>query len=455
MDIDSETLAGKRQRSGRRGSSVGENSSAGSSQGSQHPVNKKKKTNDPDCTVCCLAATEADLLTCAVCENAYHASCCGWGFTPSPTELTLLRLTGWVCSVCCQGAKAAFDKLQASQTVTSRRLLELSTRMELLEQTHKDDIASLRAVRAQSLPQHTGGPAMLVSGVSGASGTDEGGTGVLRCEGRGGSVGGLGGPGDGGWSTQGGRNGRKSMADVVRGRPTSTDAPINIIALVEKTVSNMNKKQLNLIVSGLKDTGSDTSDTDLFVHLCEEFLDRRPRVTKSVRLGKPSRSTNNRLLLVTLGSVEEASALLGEARRLREADDEYVRKNIFINRDLTKEEAKTSYDKRVERRAKAAAVAAAASGASVAAAAAASSAAAGAMSSAASCTASAPSSTVAQGPIAAPANLPGSIQEGAVTVSQDAGATGLSTSGLLVAGPVSSGQTSPWGAGPCPSQRGM
>ena len=70
--------------------------------------------------------------------------------------------------------------------------------------------------------------------------------------------------GDDGWVTQ---RASRSFANVVR-----KDAkPINLTAFVEKTVSILSKKKLNLVVTGLKETGSEASDSDLFVRLCEEF----------------------------------------------------------------------------------------------------------------------------------------------------------------------------------------
>ena len=105
----------------------------------------------------------------------------------------------------------------------------------------------------------------------------------------------------------------------------------------------------------MKETGSEANDSDLFVRLCTEFLHQKPTVIKSARLGKPSKSTNKRLLLVSLGSVEAVNSILAEARHLRNAHEPYVKSNVFINRYLTKEEAKASFERRQGRRAKAAA----------------------------------------------------------------------------------------------------
>ena len=150
----------------------------------------------------------------------------------------------------------------------------------------------------------------------------------------------------------------KTSVDTQR-NPGASAAPINLTAFVEKTVTNLNRKKLNLAVSNLKETGSDKGDAELFASLCSHFLDYVPHVVRSVRVGKPSTVTNIRLLIVTLNSATEVDDLLREAIRLRDAEDDYVRRRVFINRDLTKEESKALYEKRVARRTKALAEAAA------------------------------------------------------------------------------------------------
>ena len=389
MEVDSDSVAGKR---GREASANGDNEAGGSSQGGPgglkgNPGVKKKKGNTASqgshggaesCTVCCMPTTDNDKISCAICVMTYHAGCCGWGFCPSPTEVKLLSLTGWVCAVCVDGAKAAFNKMQASQSETSKRLLELHARVSMLERKANDE----------NLPQPSRGSAGAVLSEPTARGGRDvhsgGGGGDLHLfpplgtglsgganGGEGGDMNGVtGGVGDGGgvWMTQG-RRGPMAATFAEALRFDANSAPINLTSLVEKTITNINKKKANVVVSGLKETGSEASDTDLFMRLCVEFLTYKPRVIKSTRLGKPSKSTNQRLLLVTLGSGEEVNAVMAEARLLRDADNEYVSRHIFINRDLTKEEAKASYEKREARRAKTAAAVAVSSAAAVAAAA--------------------------------------------------------------------------------------
>jgi len=57
-----------------------------------------------------------------------------------------------------------------------------------------------------------------------------------------------------------------------------------------------------------------------------------------------------RLLLVTLSSETEATAVLHSARLLKSVIDQVVCKQVFINKDQTKDEAKVAFEKQSARR---------------------------------------------------------------------------------------------------------
>ena len=119
-------------------------------------------------------------------------------------------------------------------------------------------------------------------------------------------------------------------------------------------MKEINRKRLNVVVSGLTETGTLHGDTQLFLNLCGEFLGLQLAPTKCVRLGKVSPSadgeTRPRLLLVSFATELETNSILSVARRLREAANDDVRRYVFINRDMTKEESKAAYERRVARR---------------------------------------------------------------------------------------------------------
>ena len=141
-----------------------------------------------------------------------------------------------------------------------------------------------------------------------------------------------------------GRSGAGTYAGAVR-------VPLN---LIERAVKEINRKRLNVVVSGLAETGTFHGDAQLFSDLCSEFLGLRPTPTKCVRLGKTSPLANGdtrpRLLLVSFATELEATSIISSARRLREAANDDVRRYVFINRDMTKEESKAAFERRVERR---------------------------------------------------------------------------------------------------------
>jgi len=138
------------------------------------------------------------------------------------------------------------------------------------------------------------------------------------------------------------------------------DRVADMRSVIEKTVKNINRKNLNVVVSNIKDTGSERDDTVEFFTLCDNFLNMKPSVVKIVRIGRSSDAVGPsshsrgaarpRLLLVTLSSEAEVTHIMRTAKCLRDASDILVRKNVFINKDMTKADAKELYEKRVARR---------------------------------------------------------------------------------------------------------
>ena len=73
-----------------------------------------------------------------------------------------------------------------------------------------------------------------------------------------------------------------------------------------------------------------------------------PRIVATRRLGKDLRNPRAKIC-VTLENPAAAEELLMSSRVLRSSKNEDVRK-IFMNRDLTKQQAELNYKKRCERR---------------------------------------------------------------------------------------------------------
>jgi len=82
--------------------------------------------------------------------------------------------------------------------------------------------------------------------------------------------------------------------------------------------------------------------------ICHEF-DQEVSIKNCRRLGNRiiGKSQN---VLVTLSSTDEAQFLVANARSLRQSQNEFVRKNICSNPDLTPADAKAAYELRCVRR---------------------------------------------------------------------------------------------------------
>ena len=233
-----------------------------------------------------MAAIALNGLDCVICGETYHANCCGSdGLTDA--DVALLNSVGWACISCTENARSAFDKLQARNSKISMLIAQLTQRMTKLEN------AGTSAKTNFDIDNSTNGG----SNKSSSGGSDGRSAGVAQMDQTGGVSMDTGGAGDGGgWITQG-RRGARTYANAAASDPSTE--PIEPVALVQKTVTVLNRKKSNLFVSGLLETGSEQSDSELFVSLCMNYLSSKHRVIKSVRLGQPSAKTNTRLLLVS------------------------------------------------------------------------------------------------------------------------------------------------------------
>lgn len=104
----------------------------------------------------------------------------------------------------------------------------------------------------------------------------------------------------------------------------------------------------SVVVSGLAPS-QDSNDVVTFQRLCMLEFGVDPAITYTRRLG---RTDDNRIrpLLVGLQSADDVLNLLNHARNLRRSANEVMRKNVFINKNMTKVEARLAYEDRCRRR---------------------------------------------------------------------------------------------------------
>jgi len=123
--------------------------------------------------------------------------------------------------------------------------------------------------------------------------------------------------------------------------------------IVHRTLNDVSRRQRNVVVTGLmeeKDTGK--SDCESFVEFCENFMPTKPSLASGnccKRIGREMDGKPRRLL-VHLQSKDAADELIEAAPQLRYCDDSYVASSVFINEDLSPDDAKLAYEARQKRR---------------------------------------------------------------------------------------------------------
>jgi hypothetical protein len=124
----------------------------------------------------------------------------------------------------------------------------------------------------------------------------------------------------------------------------------SISQAVSDALRQQQRRQRNIIVSGLPET-SGVSDADKLREICEQYLNYKPWFddAKCRRIGKSS----PRRLLVSLPTPQAAAELILVAKKeLRKADSLSIAARVYINPDLSPEEAHQAFLKRKERREK-------------------------------------------------------------------------------------------------------
>jgi hypothetical protein len=133
---------------------------------------------------------------------------------------------------------------------------------------------------------------------------------------------------------------------VSRGVPRSDDVSL----VVHRTLADAARRKRNIIVTGLPEDLA-VDDVTAFNHLCEDNLPVKPVVAAGgcLRIGRKN-GDGPRRLLVRLTSDDAASEILKTARVLRRSNDSYVARNVYINADLSRSQARLAYEARQRRR---------------------------------------------------------------------------------------------------------
>jgi len=141
-----------------------------------------------------------------------------------------------------------------------------------------------------------------------------------------------------------------NMSSTVTQHATSAARPDTTIkSCIAKVVQDINRRDSNVIVVGFPEQENE-SDEEAFSAFCETNLTIKPVLIGCRRIGSPS-TQRPRHLLLRLRSAQSAQDLRFAARLLRRSTDNNI-KNIYINADLTPEQAQLAYEERQRRRAR-------------------------------------------------------------------------------------------------------
>lgn len=120
------------------------------------------------------------------------------------------------------------------------------------------------------------------------------------------------------------------------------------LATVHWELADLDRRRPNVVVRGLAPVVN-IADAEVFCQLCEDFLPIKPAVVSCRRAGTPA-SGRIQPLIVTLRSEQAALELIDSSKMLRRCSNDYVRSNVFFNKDLTPAAAYAAYLARVARR---------------------------------------------------------------------------------------------------------
>lgn len=241
------------------------------------------------CRACnCIAPDKSAELRCDTCQGIFHGECLGIDQQTLVKFADIVHVTGWVCVACRNLVRDQLNVLHAGQCSLTDTVEQLKTDVLKLQQ----EITSVAKVHEGTAHHAANWPSL----------------------------------------------------------PVSKEQKKQLLAVVHKDFDDSRRRQCNVIVSGMApENGVD--DVDLFVSICENNLTVKPYVVRNKcrRLGRPQPG-KIQPLLIRLNNADAAADMLKAAKQLRRSDNETVRRQVYINPDLTPGEAQAAFERRLIRR---------------------------------------------------------------------------------------------------------
>ena len=127
----------------------------------------------------------------------------------------------------------------------------------------------------------------------------------------------------------------------------SKEVPNNVSNLIHE-INLRNDKKRNLIIQGFLQS-SICDELAVNKLIADELHYTGGPIASCKRLGKPG-GTKPQLLLVSMSSDDDVTAVMRPASSLRSSSNALIAQYVFINRDLTVSQRKEQFDLRAERR---------------------------------------------------------------------------------------------------------
>ena len=129
--------------------------------------------------------------------------------------------------------------------------------------------------------------------------------------------------------------------------PLAAEFKQAVVSAVYQDFDNRDRRACNIVVSGLP--LGEMDDKQVVSQLVSDEFLVRPEIVRCRRLGQP-RDGRVQPLLVTFKQKQHAELLVQNAKRLRRSNNEFVRRSVYVNADVTRAEAHAAYVARCERR---------------------------------------------------------------------------------------------------------
>lgn len=258
---------------------------------------------------CCASCQEpcsgsSSHVVCSICESYYHQGCSGLAQDVFDVLMSIVKQAGWVCHTCRDEGRSRIAKVEIALAKTNEELADVKTVVAGLTNDLEKSIQTYLRNNEQTNPVAT-----------------------------------------------------SSDGDQPTDRQSETLDIHQVRLEFYRSTHDTARRKRNVVITGLPEPVAESDDEMkkadgvTFSKLCEEHLSVKPSLARGgcIRLGRRDEHRPRRLL-VQLTSEFNAASVLAAAKKLRQCDDDYISRNVFINQDLSPIEAKLAYEKRQEKR---------------------------------------------------------------------------------------------------------